>query len=524
MDQDRLLSSLMVISSPKRRRRRSDESNRKPNMYTVQYLIRKDTDEVPVCAKFFSALFNVSRRRLNTIASTVKQSRNICERRGGDRKSTKYEAKKKSVMDFIARLPARESHYSRKKSKRLYLSSDLSINKLYKFYNSNAIESLRVKKTFFYNIFSTEFNLGFGNPATDTCSYCMRMTHLLKTVTDEREKTKLKTELSVHKMKSDAFYKLMKKKLPNTASFCFDLQQVQPLPKLSIGESYYSRQVSCYAFCITDLHNKSPVFYTWTENESGRGSVEVASALIHFLENCKIDECIDTIRLFSGGCGGQNRNSHVVHALTMWLLRKSPTHVRRVSMTFPMRGHSYLPADRVFGVLEKSFRKHAEIINPQSYIELYREVGPVKILGIDWQIKDIKQLSRSMKMLTGISDMKRIFLQKTIKTGNNTVTMKMEPTYNFDDPSKPFVSLLKKGIKYEGIPEAEILPMESRVNAAKKKDVDHLLKKRFGNDWRKMDKLQFYVKVIDEQPAFSSNELGDEGDCDCLEEEMNDIV
>lgn len=63
---------------------------------------------------------------------------------------------------------------------------------------------------------------------------------------------------------------------------CFDCQQNQPLPKLSVGEVFYSRQALLYNLCIVQhkpnmKQNKDDIeFYVWLENQSGRGANEIA--------------------------------------------------------------------------------------------------------------------------------------------------------------------------------------------------------------------------------------------------------
>jgi len=68
--------------------------------------------------------------------------------------------------------------------------------------------------------------------------------------------------------------------------------QTQPLPKLSVTDVFYSRQVWLYnlTFVISDSNQKPEncILYSWNKTESGRGPNKVRSALIHFsksLEN-----------------------------------------------------------------------------------------------------------------------------------------------------------------------------------------------------------------------------------------------
>lgn len=139
--------------------------------------------------------------------------------------------------------------------------------------------------------------------------------------------------------------------------------------------------MSFYCFCITDVQNEHPKFYVWNETQAGRGAEEISSALTDFLTKLELDETTTTIQLFADGCGGQNRNQHVLHALTYWLHKESPPPVRNIVLYFPVRGHSFLPADRVFGRVEKKLRKVEEVLDPAGYHGIYKEVAAVRILG-----------------------------------------------------------------------------------------------------------------------------------------------
>lgn len=68
-----------------------------------------------------------------------------------------------------------------------------------------------------------------------------------------------------------------------TENFCFDLQQVQPLPRTPIQESFYSRQINYYNLCFVGMDSRNPSFYQWSEDQGGRGATEVGSALLHHL-------------------------------------------------------------------------------------------------------------------------------------------------------------------------------------------------------------------------------------------------
>ncbi|KAJ4437491.1 hypothetical protein ANN_17635 [Periplaneta americana] len=64
-----------------------------------------------------------------------------------------------------------------------------------------------------------------------------------------------------------------------------DLRQMQPHPKLSISEAYYSRQLAFYALCVTDKALQEPNFFTWNEAQAGRGALKWHLASLHFSVN-----------------------------------------------------------------------------------------------------------------------------------------------------------------------------------------------------------------------------------------------
>ncbi|KAK9709759.1 hypothetical protein QE152_g26443 [Popillia japonica] len=94
----------------------------------------------------------------------------------------------------------------------------------------------------------------------------------------------------MHQKSAHAFYELLQESPPNSVSFCFDLQQVQPLPKTPINDAFYAHQVSLYVLCCVDTKSKTPTFYQWTEDEAGRGSVEIGSGVLNYLKMKPVED------------------------------------------------------------------------------------------------------------------------------------------------------------------------------------------------------------------------------------------
>lgn len=487
--------------------------------------VDKDHKLQPVCQKFFCAALNLSQRRLLTIAKQIQSGDGIRENRGGDRTSKKYANKEKSVIEFIGNLKATESHYNRKKSVRMYLPSELNVSRLFNMYNSTVDNTLQVKKTFFNNIFATKFNIGFGTPATDVCSFCYQIKNQLKTAESEEEKSHINMKFKLHRTSAKQFHIMMNEKPKSCISFCFDLQQVQVLPKVPIQEAFYSTQLALYNFCVTDLETLNPVFYSWLETQAGRGSTEISSALYNFLIKLTWPEDCSSLRLFCDGCSGQNKNSIVVSMLMFWLYHMAPAILNSILLVFPVRGHSFLPADRVFGRIEKISKKRTEILKKEDYWNIFGEVGEVKCLGKDWELFKWKSLADCFKKVENIRDAKRIFIKKS---SQGKITIRIEPYYKNEIGAE--VSLLKKGKSFQSMSLQKVV-LGRKLKDKKLKDIENLLDKSYSKldannvkiSWRTLGNLEWYRELIDNQqndPGQQEVEEGEEQEhCDCTEDD-----
>lgn len=447
------------------------------------------------------------------------EKRNPKELRGGDTKFHKYIDKRESVQKFIADLPATESHYSREKSKRIYLAANLNVKKLWTLYNNNTeSENLKVKYRFFYEIFNRNFNIGFASPASDTCTSCVSLKNKIKLEKNENRKASLMGQLNVHKKRANAFYALAKEEHDDAISFCFDLQQVQPLPKTPIQEAFYARQISMYVFCCVGMDSRNPTFYIWSEDQASRGATEIGSALLHHLNDLisNVNEKVKRIRLFCDGCGGQNKNSFILHTLMNWLLQVPP-HITEVQLHFPVRGHSFLPADRAFGRVEKDLKREAVIANKEKYIEIYKQHGTIKELGKDWSIKNIKVLEKQYIKLNNIQQLKRIYLKRTSR-GNVVVRSLVNFRFEADEP---YVSLAKRNKKAK-MTSLPLVPLGRAIKKEKIKDVTNLLNKHFGLEWDQDPELAFYQTIMrqnENSNAAVVQEDEEMQECDCLTED-----
>ncbi|ROJ94849.1 hypothetical protein DPX16_8053 [Anabarilius grahami] len=167
--------------------------------------------------------------------------------------------------------------------------------------------------------------------------------------------------------------------------------QNQVLPKSPISQTFCSRQLYLYVFgvvrhrgCGQDQRKEDIHIFTWLESENKKDSNMVASALQYYLGSVVQHELRkhSILRLFSDSCYGQNKNISVLSML--FALRNQKFKDLSINYTFPVRGHSFLPPDRVFGRLEQEIKKDA-ILLPSEYLEIMERHGNlsnVRILEI----------------------------------------------------------------------------------------------------------------------------------------------
>lgn len=84
----------------------------------------------------------------------------------------------------------------------------------------------------------------------------------------------------------------------------------------------------------------------------------LASAVQHALKNFDFDPKIETVRFFADGSGEQNKNTNTISMFSYWLLEKASIHIKNIELIFPIAVHTFIPPDRIFGLIEKNIRKN----------------------------------------------------------------------------------------------------------------------------------------------------------------------
>ncbi|KAL0868250.1 hypothetical protein ABMA27_007781 [Loxostege sticticalis] len=449
----------------------------------------------PVCQKTFLDSLQIKKDRVQGVMNRVYLSDGspLKENRGGDRKVHNLKLK-----GWI------ESHYCRSQKNRIYLPSGLNIRKMWRMYNQERDEELKVKQSFFRKIVNTSYNFGFGSPRTDVCSTCISLQERLKTEKDPSKRNELLVEKRIHRLKYKAFYNILQEENEAIKTISFDCQKNQPLPKLPDQSAYFSRQFNFYHFAIVQGNSRAKLTkenvrsYYWTELDHAKGSNQIISAIYHFLQGTVIEPQIKILRIVCDGCSGQNKNTGMVSMLGKWLYNEAPRTVKKIEIIFPVVGHSFIPPDRVFAKIERTLKTKEVIVSPSEYIEVLEENGTcidlTTIPVYDWKDAYEPIIKPTTSWHFPFMRSKRFFLTRT-KTEN--ILVQGEETYRNEVNQKRTVTKKNKKITMITplIVRPDILP-----KAAKVKDVTNLLQKHFGQEWRSLPQLQFYVNIENQAP------------------------
>lgn len=369
---------------------------------------------------------------------------------------------------------------------------------MWKIYIEQCSQNTKVKESYFRSVFNRCYNLGFGSPRTDTCSKCTQLLEKIKMCTDPNEKATLMAEKRVHNLKAEAFYRLLKERKEDMVVFSFDCQKNQVLPKIPDQAAYYSRQLYIYNFAIVKsvpgniLGKDNVTLYTWTEDEHRKGANEIASAVYDRLQTTIFRQNINTIRFLADGCGAQNKNSIMIGMAATWLSR-APPHIKKIEFVFPIPGHSFIPPDRVFGLIEKEIKCMENIISPQEYMDIYKNHGTVIHFDnvLDWKSALTNVMRPPGNWHFAFSQMKRFYLRRN---KSNDVLIQGEANYTANLGT--YRSVLKRRMTFLDVRPDRINKLNVLIKKEKLRDVDNLLTKHYGSEWRNRIDLDYYKQVM----------------------------
>lgn len=369
------------------------KNKREKRSYTKKCYFIKNDAKVQVCQKFFTKTLNIG----PSVVFDAVNKRNsigafdVIDNRGKHEPANKT---KPEILEGIRRhiesFPCMESHYTRKDTKRKYLSADLNIRKMHTLYkelchekNQEAANELTYRR-----VFATEYNLSFFVPKKDQCTIC---TNYEKA--DEEKKGLLEENYKEHVQRKNVCNAEKEKdkeranKDPNFLSVSFDLQAVLQIPHCKVSLLYYSRKLCVFNLTVYEagLPNNAYCFL-WSELNGKKGSCEIGTILLHYLSKC-IPGNVTEISLFSDTCSGQNRNKNVA-AILLWAVQNIE-HLQIIEQKFLESGHTYMEADSMHSAIE-SQKKETSVFSMQDWISICERARRRKIHTVQ-QKKIVKE-------------------------------------------------------------------------------------------------------------------------------------
>lgn len=202
--------------------------------------------------------------------------------------------------------------------------------------------------------------------------------------------------------------------------------------------------------------------------------------------------------------------------LSFWLLKIAPNHVKIIEFIFPIVGHSFMPPDRVFGLIEREIKKNTTICEPQEYYSIIQQHSTPKVLRKDWHAYDWKEAVQNVIKLPTtwhfqFNPSKRFL----IKRGSNENLALIQGEANYRSNLGTAKNVCKKGKRTISIEPNKLVPGRA-INIEKKKSINNLLTKHFGPDWRSLKNLEFYKNAMEnlETQLPSSSTMTEEFTCD----------
>lgn len=385
-EQTLYLQSLCRPTPVAQRRKRLEYGGKERGVsFNYHFELKRDGHlaTVKVCQKAFCSLLGITPARLRKKVQGDREDH--ADGRGShhNRPNRTPEESLEKVREFISSLAPRESHFSRADNqKRKYLDASMTVAGLHKeFIRKNPDLETVIPYNRFYEIFTTEFNIGIGYPRSDLCDSCELLNAKLREAQQKGDKAlekKINADKELHLRRAESFFTRMKeiKKSvendPASVAICFDYEKNFPLPVTGAAPEYFRRQLWLYNICIYDIGTDAAKMFVYAEHFALKGPNEVVSILSWYFANV-LSENVKNLHIFADNCGAQNKNRF------LWAFLQSTVESGRfntITMAYPMPGHSFMPCDRAFGLIEKKRKKLDRVLLPSQWIELIKNARP----------------------------------------------------------------------------------------------------------------------------------------------------
>lgn len=152
----------------------------------------------------------------------------------------------------------------------------------------------------------------------------------------------------------------------NTDIICVNYEKNFYLPVTNVSTEYYSRQLSLHNFCIHNMKNNNAFMFMYSENFALKGPNETISFVEFYLKN-KINTQSKQLNIFSDNNFAQNKCRYIWAYYQNLVLNNN---FEKITIYYPIPGHSYLSCDRNFALIEKIRNKTDKFLVPMDYVNI----------------------------------------------------------------------------------------------------------------------------------------------------------
>lgn len=368
-EQDIYLQGLMLPQPINKRRPRKEQASLRASSF--KYFVNVQAERRQVCKTAFLSLHSVSSKAIQRLQTLLNLGKSPKDLRGkqNNRKTIPGNIIQ-IVREHISSFPVKQSHYSSREYN--YLDARLNVKIMHNLFKEK-YSATNVKYSTYYKIFKEHFDYKFGRPQVDTCCQCEELNiKATSSSLNETAKRAALAELMVHKRRTKKFNNSIQvtekvcSENDSVLGLCFDYMQNISLPSIPVQDIFYFRQLSVFPFSIHNLKNKSAQFFLYQEGVAKKGPNETCSFILKYLKQ-NVPSSVKELHLYSDGYGGQNKNNVMIR----FCLALTDTGMfEKVVHKFPIRGHSFLPCDRDFGLVKRKLNRIDRIYTPKQVCEV----------------------------------------------------------------------------------------------------------------------------------------------------------
>lgn len=353
LNDDKKRDWIVQCSRPVSVKRQKTKNAVSSRSLTYEYFINEDEGRRQVCQQFILKTLDISQTYVLYTLNHTKEGLSCDDSRTRTAPNKYDENTKLNAKKYIEALPALPSHYSRKKSTKLYLPEQFknfsNLYRLYIKYCKERSENYLSEKLF--TCMFKEYNYAFHVPKKDKCLLCTKNENNPDMTTNE--------QLQAHLLEKEATYKRFhihqnQKRDSTFVVSSFDLQKVLATPYGESMQLYYSRKYAVFNFTVYESGTQNGYCYIWGEADGKRGSCEIATCLYNYLKELD-NRAVNTLLLYCDNCTGQNKNK-VIFSMFKHFLEQSKN-LKVIQINYLLAGHTYMPVDSMHAVIEREVRK-----------------------------------------------------------------------------------------------------------------------------------------------------------------------